>query len=104
MSSWTVKLRQNQPDGRVHSYSFESVAGLVAAAEALAHFCSLDQRPLITPDSNLEVALHDSGGPGETYTVAAVLDYLNRQPQLLEGIENKRDLDVLRDLAKELEV
>ena len=91
------------PSGKVHSYDVQTKDGLTAAAEALAHFASLKEGPDITVDSTLEVHLDQADVPEQVFTVRVVLDYLRSQSALLDGLENKSDLDVLGRLAGRVE-
>ena len=104
MTEWTAKLRENQPNGKVHSYTSDGPDGLLGAAEALAHFSSLKERPVITLDSNLELTLHTSATvPGQVCTVKAILHYLRHQQDVLAGLDDS-EVWRLTTLAEELGV
>ena len=106
MAGWVVKLSEKQPDDRGHSYSGsrESVEAFEAAAEALAYFAAMRERPVISLDSELDVTFEQAVAPDQAFTVRAILDYVRRQPELLSVLQNPHDIQVLADLATELGV
>ena len=63
MTEWTVKLWENQEEGKFHSYTTKTEGALLAAAEALAYFALLQDHSIITLTSHLESQLDHSERP-----------------------------------------
>ena len=102
MRKWTVALRPSASvGGLVSRYSGTGVDGMIASAEALAHFSSLAQRPEITLESRLEVTFDNATLPQEIVDVRAVLRYVRQQPEILASL-NEEDLRILERLADSL--
>lgn len=104
MTEYTVKLwGPNQPGGKIHSYPTNTEDGFVAAAEALAHFRQLDEGPVITLDSRIEIDWHDANRADSIFPVKSIFRYLSTDPAVLSGLEES-DVNVLKALAEELDV
>ncbi len=104
MTEWIAHLRPVPPLGDVRPYAGSRPDSIRGAAEALAHFSSLEEkeRSLITLESNVELTLTIVGNaPRQLFTVAGLLHYLRHQPEVLSGLRDD-DIRALTALAEDL--
>ena len=57
---WTIRLWENQEEGKSHDYKTSSDSALMAAAEGLAYFAFLQDHAIITLTSHLQVQMDGS--------------------------------------------
>lgn len=101
MTEWTVKLWENQEEGKFHSYTTKTEGALLAAAEALAYFALLQDHSIITLTSHLESQLDHSDSVDQKFTVGELLHYVKEDATLLSGLRTS-DRKVLEMLIEEL--
>src|SRR5688572_12812018 len=96
-----VKLWENQPDAKIHSYPTNN-AGAIAAAEGLAFFASMNARPMITMQSRLEVFPEGGDGAEQAFSVSEILYLVKKQDNRVAGLTGS-DRHVLESLNRELQ-
>jgi hypothetical protein len=101
MTEWTVKLWENQEEGKFHSYTTRAEGAVLAAAEALAYFALLQDHSIITLTSHLESQLDHSRSVDQKFTVGELLHYVKEDATLLSGLRTS-DRKILEMLIEEL--